>query len=261
MQVTVLLENTARDDMFATEHGLSLYLETARHKILFDMGQTDAFARNARLLGIDLRAVDLAVLSHGHYDHGGGLEAFLDINDHAPVYVSRHAFGAFYSRGGEKYSGLSQMLRGNPRFKLCEGDVQIDEELSLHDGTNHMIMMPSWCDGLFVRRDGLLVQDDFCHEQELLVQEDGRRIVFSGCAHKGVCNIVSWLQPDVFVGGFHLSKLAGDDARLAQAAQILCAGSTCYVTGHCTGQAPYAYLKDCLKQRLSPLYTGAQFTI
>ncbi|MCI8845747.1 MAG: MBL fold metallo-hydrolase [Lachnospiraceae bacterium] len=72
MKITALLENkTNREDML-TEHGLSLYIETEKHKILFDMGQSDLFAKNAAALGINLSSVDIAVLSHGHYDHGGG---------------------------------------------------------------------------------------------------------------------------------------------------------------------------------------------
>ena len=74
MKITALLENkTNREDML-TEHGLSLYIETEKHKILFDMGQSDLFAKNAAALGIDLSSVDIAVLSHGHYDHGGGVK-------------------------------------------------------------------------------------------------------------------------------------------------------------------------------------------
>lgn len=71
MTITSLLENTAARAGIAAEHGLSLYIETATRRILFDMGQADLFARNAETLGIDLSRVDLAILSHGHYDHGG----------------------------------------------------------------------------------------------------------------------------------------------------------------------------------------------
>ena len=79
MKITALTENTSVNENIGAEHGLSLYIETDGHKILFDMGQTDMFERNAKTLCIDLSEVDIAVLSHGHYDHGGGLARFLEI--------------------------------------------------------------------------------------------------------------------------------------------------------------------------------------
>ncbi|MBQ2720991.1 MAG: MBL fold metallo-hydrolase, partial [Clostridia bacterium] len=105
MTVTTLVENTAINDNFCSEHGLSLYIEVKGLRILFDMGQTELFAENAEKLGIDLENVDIAVISHGHYDHGGGLKKFLEINKKAPVYISRFAFEPHYN-GSEKYIGL-----------------------------------------------------------------------------------------------------------------------------------------------------------
>jgi 7,8-dihydropterin-6-yl-methyl-4-(beta-D-ribofuranosyl)aminobenzene 5'-phosphate synthase len=104
------MENTSCREDLACEHGLRLYIETENHKILFDAGQSAAFAENAEKLGVDLRKVDLAVLSHGHYDHGGGLERFLEINQKAPVYVSSYAFEPHYSANG--YIGLDLQLQG-----------------------------------------------------------------------------------------------------------------------------------------------------
>ena len=101
MIIKALTENTSKNENIFSEHGLSLYIETENHKILFDMGQTDLFYKNAQTMGVDLRAVDVAVLSHGHYDHGGGLKKFLEINSTAPVYLSRFAFGDYYN-GSEK---------------------------------------------------------------------------------------------------------------------------------------------------------------
>ena len=72
MIIKVLSENTAASDEFGCEHGLSLYVETGKHRLLFDTGASDLFAKNAARLGVELSAVDTAVLSHGHYDHGGG---------------------------------------------------------------------------------------------------------------------------------------------------------------------------------------------
>ena len=90
--MTVLLENTACDDALRHAHGLSLYFDTGRTKLLFDMGPDGAFAANAEALGVDLAAVDAAVLSHGHYDHGGGLRTFLTQNSRARVLVHEGAF-------------------------------------------------------------------------------------------------------------------------------------------------------------------------
>ena len=84
MKITALVENTSVPGL-PVEHGLSLYIETTRHTILFDSGQGTLFAENAERLGKDLAKVDLMVLSHGHYDHGGGLKTFLELNDHAPL--------------------------------------------------------------------------------------------------------------------------------------------------------------------------------
>lgn len=97
VKVVTLLENAACREGLASAHGLSLYLETPRHRILFDMGPDGAFAENAAALGVDLKSVDLAVLSHGHYDHGGGLAAFCRCNDTARIYIRRDAFGEFLS--------------------------------------------------------------------------------------------------------------------------------------------------------------------
>lgn len=75
MKIINLVEDTKSGNCL-NEHGLSFYIETGKHKLLVDSGATDMFLHNADLLGIDLKHVDTAVLSHGHYDHSGGLTAF-----------------------------------------------------------------------------------------------------------------------------------------------------------------------------------------
>ena len=128
VKITALLENTAARADMQTEHGLSLYEETATKKILFDMGQTSFFAENAEMLSIDLADVDLAVLSHGHYDHGGGLAVFLEKNDHAPVFIHKDAFLPHYN-GTQKYIGLDTALASHPRIVWTEDAYRIDENL------------------------------------------------------------------------------------------------------------------------------------
>ena len=81
MKLWTLVENTSCNENLKNEHGLSFYIETQNHKILFDFGQSDIFLENANKMGIDLSKVDIAILSHGHYDHGGGLKTFMKINE------------------------------------------------------------------------------------------------------------------------------------------------------------------------------------
>lgn len=100
MRIIALSENTSENGRLATEHGLSVYVETEACRILFDTGQGELFAENAEKCGVDLTAVDLAVISHGHYGHGGGLRRFLALNQRAPIYVSPYAFKTHLNREG-----------------------------------------------------------------------------------------------------------------------------------------------------------------
>lgn len=115
MQVVALVENTkqeGRGDLTA-EHGLSLHIEHKGRLILFDTGATEAFARNAEKLGIDLGTVDALVISHHHYDHGGGLARFLEVNTEARIYLRKSKEENFYFRALgiiNKYIGLDQEL-------------------------------------------------------------------------------------------------------------------------------------------------------
>lgn len=264
MKITVLLENTAAHANMCTEHGLSLYIQTQAHNILFDMGQTDAFARNAEVLGVDLRNVDIAVLSHGHYDHGGGLAHFLAINDHAPVYLHRRAFGEYY-HGPEKYIGLAKALKLSARLRYVDEDLTIDDALSLHARNTAPLTRPIESFGLSELCSGVHTPDKFAHEQYLLIREGDKTVLISGCAHKGVVNIVRWFEPNVLIGGFHLAKLNPDipeqHAQLSSIANDLLAGSTSYFTGHCTGAPAYHFLQERMGERLHALSTGLTFTL
>ena len=263
MIITALMENTASEDGFLFEHGLSLHIQTREHRVLFDAGQSNGFIANAGRLGIDLAAVDMAVLSHGHYDHGGGLMGFLAINDHAPVYVSRYAFDSFYA-GEERYIGLDPALTGNPRLVPVGDSLTVGDELTLLscNERSRPYVMDSY--GLNVLRDDALIPDDFRHEQYLLIQEEGMRVLISGCSHKGILNIMSWLKPDVLIGGFHFMKVdpAGSEREvLDEAARVLLEYNAAYYTCHCTGLPQYEYLKQLMGNQLGHLAAGQQIVL
>ena len=262
MKLITLIENTTCDDSLVCEHGLSLYIEACGQRILFDAGQTGAFADNAEKMGVDLTKVDLCILSHGHYDHGGGLKRFLEINDHAKVYVSRHAFGDHYN-AEEKYIGLDWELLSEERIVFVGDNLTLSDTLSLHSCPNYPQVYFTPAYGMQVKRREQLEADDFRHEMYLLIREGERRIIVSGCSHRGAMNLKTWFAPDVFIGGFHLMKLDPEKeaTRLKFTALELLKQETVYYTGHCTGEAQYDALKIHMGERLQRLSTGAVFEI
>lgn len=259
MIIKCLTENTSDFESIKSEHGLSLYIETEKHKILFDMGQTDIFAKNANSMGVDLKEVDTAIISHGHYDHGGGLKTFLEINDKAPVYISEYAFEPHY-HGEEKYIGLNEELKDSPRLIFTEGEKKIDEGITLYSCNEKPLKYPINPYGLSKLENDKLIPDDFKHEQYLEIEENGKKYLFSGCSHKGILNIADLFSPDVLIGGFHFTKLnpaeTEDKKILGKAAEELKKYDTVFYTCHCTGTEQYKYLKMFLNNQLHYLSAG-----
>lgn len=253
MKITSLVENTCSNGNYDVEHGLSLYVEIGNKKILFDMGQTDLFVKNASIMGVDLSDVDAAVLSHGHYDHGGGLEKFLEINKKAPVYLSRYAFGPYYG-GADRYIGLKMDLNKNPRLVFVDEFSEIDEGLTLYSCNDNIREFELGSFGLTTVKNGKIVDDDFCHEQYLLMEENGKKVLISGCSHKGIMDITKWFKPDVLIGGFHFSKLPLDD-KLKGYAKYLNEFHTTFYTCHCTGVEQYEFMKQYMAN-LNYISTG-----
>lgn len=256
MKITVLCENTVRKKGLEAEHGLSFYIEAAGKRLLFDMGQTDVFSRNASALGVNLAEIDAAVLSHGHYDHGGGLSRFLHVNSKAPVYLSRFAFGDYFNPAGG-YIGLDKTLENSERFIFTGDEARICGGLSLYSCNDCGFDVKAY--GMTAARDGVLLPDCFLHEQYLLIDEGGKRVLVSGCSHKGALNLERRFKPDVFIGGLHFMDVRTDGdgfAQLKSAAEALGAYPTRYLTCHCTGIEQYAFLKSVMGGALSYVSTG-----
>ncbi len=257
------MENTSYQPCFLSEHGLSLYIETIKHKILFDTGQSGAFSENAETLGIDLSTVDIAVISHGHYDHGGGISRFLELNSKAPVYISSHAFGN-YCNASNKYIGLDPELHNNKRLVFTPDFLEITPGLTLYSCNKHIRKYKTDQAGLTEKINGEFIPDSFLHEQYLLIEENSKKVLISGCSHKGILNIIDWLRPDVLIGGFHFMKQPvnqNNNPVLDNAAKILSGYDTLYYTCHCTGKEQFAYLKNRMGAQLEYLAAGQQLTI
>lgn len=274
MIIKSLVDNIATSEAFGSEHGLSLYIETQKHKILFDTGASSLFAENARKMQIDLSKVDLVVLSHGHYDHGGGLKTFLEMNSSAKIYLNRMAFGNYYSRqsnGEMKYIGIDKTLLPNERFIFVDGKLIIDEELELFSGVKGIRLNPSGNHDLFMKDGESFKLDDFSHEQNLIIKENGNTVLIAGCAHKGIVNIIEHLHqdknrfPSHVIGGFHLYNRSADryenPSKIVEMGTYLLSTEALFYTGHCTGIKAYESLKSIMEDRVNYLSTGSQLTI
>lgn len=263
MRLITLMENTSGREDLTAEHGLSLYIEVCGKKILFDAGQTAGFADNAEKLGVDLKQVDIAVLSHGHYDHSGGMLRFLQINDTAPVYVHKDAFAPHYNSAGG-YIGPDPALLDIGRVIFNPGTLLLADGLSLVDFAGAPQHHRVDSAGLMMEENGQKKPEDFRHEQYLLIREGRRLICISGCSHKGILNITKWADPDVLVGGFHFMNIdpqGPEKCRLDEAAKTLLQSKAVFYTGHCTGLAPYDYLKCSMNDRLHYICTGTELEI
>lgn len=258
MKITALVENTSHRTGVRPLHGLSLYIESKNCNILFDMGQDDLFIKNAEILGVDLSKADIAVISHGHYDHGGGLEYFLEINKYVPVYISNLAFKDYYNGAG-KYIGLDKKLRDSGRLVFTKKDMEIAPGIWLYTCKNQVYRNEIEPYGLSVKENGILEPENFNHEQYLLIEENGCRVLFSGCSHRGVLNIVDWFKPDYLIGGFHFCKIE-DETELKKAAETLNGYATEYYTCHCTGVEEYEVLSKYMS-RINYLSCGESINL
>ena len=267
MKIITLVENSCDNENCIAEHGLSIYNETEKHKLLLDTGQTDAVVKNAEVLGIDLSAVDTVILSHGHYDHSGGILPFSQINHTAQIVMQRFATEPHFN--GERYIDIDKAILDLPNVRLIEGDVQLDDELFLFSGITGRRCYPQGNRKLSRMENGVQVPDDFVHEQSLIIKQNGKRWLLSGCAHNGILNILDRYKElfdshlDYVITGFHMMKrerkhTEEEKAVIIQTAQELAKMNTFFYSGHCTGIPAFEMMKDIMGDKLIALHSGEE---
>lgn len=273
MEVIILLENSVEhNSSLLSRHGLSLYIDTGKEKLLFDTGPDDTFVHNAQELGVDLSQVDMLVISHAHHDHGGGLEAFLEINSKARVFISPYVLGEYYAQRGEneyQYIGLDQRVleAGRERITYIQENREIAPGITLLKTTEHSTFQPSAI--LLRKRDGILEKDTFEHELIMVIEDRGKLHVFTGCSHNGIINMVLSVEKEfpgqkiqTLVGGFHLmntktNKMAEEEQTVKDLASILREHNIEGIyTGHCTGTEALTVLQGVLGGRINGISTG-----
>ncbi len=268
MKITSLVDNVP--GVCPGEHGLSLFIELdSGYKVLFDTGQGRLFCENAERLGIDLSSVDAVVISHGHYDHGGGLGCFFERNTKATAFVQSTAFERHYSLKdyGLKDIGLDAYLleRFRDRIVLCGSQETVSPDIQLFVNTVKDFPPPEG-NATLIGPDSI-GRDDFSHEQSMMVREKGRVSVFGGCAHCGAANILSTAQSlspsgvDCFISGLHLLHGCTQEYITLLASSLLGQSGCRYVTMHCTGDENYRHLKEQMGERIVYLSCGDNMII
>ena len=262
MKVTVLMENTAPEgSALAREHGLSLLVEYRGHVLLLDAGSSGRFADNAAALGVDLGAVEAAVLSHGHYDHADGLRRFFQCNGTAKVYCRPGAEGAYYAMDpeGPRFIGIHRDIwrEYQDRFAAAEGIFPLAQGAWLVPCACRDAAFAGRADNLMRKRgEDDFVPDDFSHEQSLVLEGERGLAVFNSCCHGGAVNIVRSVEEQfpgrrvyALIGGLHMfgkdhtGMNCTPDYVRSVAAALRELGVEELWTGHCTGGAALELLR------------------
>ena len=272
MDIYMLVENNKpAGSAFLSEHGLSMYFEFAGKRILFDTGSSDRFIYNATLHGIDLSKVDICVISHGHYDHTGGLAHFLDINKKAVVYMKKNALDEFYTKRLVRYifTGIDRNFyeKYSSRLMFVEDDIEIAGGITLANITKYR-HYPVYTSSMYRKHEDKMLPDDLSHELFINLKTKQGNIVLTGCSHHGLINILRTAQ-DKFgkiygvVGGFHLNgtRIFGVRVRKESKHEIRAIGKFFekngikkIYTGHCTGEKPCEKL--CMLSRTKKMQSG-----
>lgn len=282
MRITTLVDNlpSPDDPRLVAEWGLSQCIELDGRRVLLDMGASDAFARNAERLGIDVASVDAAVLSHHHSDHGGGLRRFFELNDRAPVYLGEAPDGeptGRLFRIVRKSIGLDRRLLADhaARFHVVQAPTEIVPGVFVLPHISGHHPRPAGNKVLFVRKGRQFTPDDFRHEVVVALRERDTLAVLTGCSHSGVLNMVETVQRffpgtpiKAVIGGFHLVAVppfnrmpdkAEAVARIGRA--VLEMGVETAWTGHCTGTQAFKVLQESMGERARQLHTGARIEL
>lgn len=274
MEITTLLENDSLNSVYKNKSGLSLYIETKKHKILFDLGPKDTFIKNAEFYDVDIKDIDIVIISHGHKDHGGGIKAFLEVNKKAKIYVNKNAFTGFYAnflKIFKVYVGLDKDVKNNGRIILVDEYLKIDDELTLFSKVKENEYTLEFNRDLFKKSNQGFVVDDFNHEQNLIIRENNKDNLFIGYGHKGIINITREAETltngeiDNIIGGFQFFttiRKAGIKRNYIDAiCETLAYKNTNYYTCHYTSERTLNKLKKVMGNKITYVDEGSSIKI
>lgn len=213
-KITTLVENVVYQSGLVAEHGFSALVEWNGTSILFDFGQSARFLENAVCLGVDPGRVDVAVVSHGHYDHTGGLFEFLSMNPRADIWMREAALDPKASTTKKTIGVPNRGQLDNRRLRFPQTLTEIGPGAFLLPPAPLVHPEDFHGEGLLAFRNGVWAPDDFSDEQSLVLVGPESIAVVSACSHRGIANILHsarqtfGLPIELVVGGFHWRQLS-----------------------------------------------------
>lgn len=268
LRITVLVENTASGEGLIAEHGLSVWMETAQGRYLFDTGQGSALGHNTDRLGIPLERTDAVILSHGHYDHTGGLHRVLGVKDRPTIYAHPAAFEHKYARdidGSSREIGMPPQAKDPARSTADIRWVRVPTKIS--NGLFITGPVPRGNDyedtgGPFFADAGCLTPDELPDDQAVFLDTPVGIVVVLGCAHAGVINTLQYIKGltgnsriRAVMGGMHLLA-AGRDRMDKTIAGLKDLAVQELFPAHCTGRDAVERLYREFPQRCFPFSSG-----
>jgi len=273
IRITTLVENTAAGRDILGEHGLSFWIETDTHRVLFDTGQTsDVLMHNAERLGIDLATADAIVLSHGHFDHTGGLDAVLGRAERPRLLLHPGALQRRFSRHGDGSMhdvGIPPHLTAE-RLGDAANVLWTERETTIVPGLLVTGAIPR--DTAYEDTGGAFYLDEACtrpdpidDDQAVFFETECATVIVLGCAHAGVINTVRHVKQitgdrpvHTIIGGMHLVHASAE--RMDRTVGALRDLNVKQISPtHCTGPSASARLWAEFRERWYPCTVGTVF--
>ena len=265
MQITTLIENLVYRKYLFAEHGLSILIENDFDKILVDTGQTGNFTRNANYMGIDIKKIEYVVITHGHFDHIGGLDTFLEINNKAKIIMHPNALQPKFH--GNKPIGSDRNLKINPeRISEFSEIMQITDNIYVLSNIENRNIVDIHKKGFYIEKNGKQINDPFDDEVFVCVIRSGKINIISSCSHNGITNIIEKaldyfdLPVNLIIGGFHLKNSGEEEVKYVidymNDKKVQKIGFC-----HCSGIENYSSFKLNFKGEIFYNYTGNQILI